>query len=143
MRDIEILLRSFAMLLQGSNYSSSMVLFLNRFSKTAKSYSTEEVQSFERLFDSFIDVTADLPDNTFFGNTGKFSITLFEALFAAIAASMLPNPSAKAAKLLTSDVERLKNDPAFSQFSLAQSTNKGNVDGRLDRARQLLCPAGG
>ena len=54
MKDIEILLRGFAMLVDGANYKPSMVRFLNRFSTKCRKQDAEENAYLEILFMSFL-----------------------------------------------------------------------------------------
>lgn len=53
MKDIEIILRGFAMLIDGNNYKPSMIKFLNKFSYLAKSFPVENINYLEKLFISF------------------------------------------------------------------------------------------
>ena len=58
MKDIEILLRGFAMLVDSDNYAPSMVRFLNLFSKNCMNSSAERNEYLERLFGSFLHACA-------------------------------------------------------------------------------------
>lgn len=141
MRDIEIVLRGFAMLLEGEKYGSSMARFLNKFSKDSKSYTEATVATLEGLFQSFLNACADLPARAFFSVSGKFSVTLFEAVFAAACAPALR--SGEPVRLLSPhEVNAVRTDEEFLRFSQVQSNKKANVTGRLLRAQQLLGVAG-
>jgi hypothetical protein len=54
MKDVEILLRGFAMLIDGENYAPSMVKFLNQFSRKCRTQTTEKIQVLSDLLDSFL-----------------------------------------------------------------------------------------
>lgn len=82
-RDVEIILRGFAMLVEGDSYKPSMVKFLNNFSNNSKKLTQEKVNYLENLFDSFLEATVDLPEKVFFGSSGRFATLFFEAVFAA------------------------------------------------------------
>lgn len=138
MRDIEILLRGFAMLLEGEKYGSSMAKFLNRFSKTAKSYTTETVARLEALFRSFLDGTADVPPRAFYSQSGKFSVTTYEAVFAALVQTAFAIGAMTAPALTPEAIATLRSDAEFAKYSQSQSNRKANVAGRLGRARELL-----
>ena len=49
-KDVEIILRSFALLCDGENYSGSMNGFINRFAKKAMNYSTSEIEYFATVY---------------------------------------------------------------------------------------------
>ncbi len=138
MRDVEILLRGFAMLLEGDKYGSSMAKFLNRFSKSAKAFTPETVERLEALFHSFLGSSADLPARAFFSQSGKFSVTTYEAVFAALATDGLAAGVVTAPPLPPEKFATLRADAQFAQFSQSQSNRKANVAGRLARARELL-----
>ena len=84
-RDVEILLRSFAMLVEGDEYKPSMVKFLNRFSNNSKKLSEDKINYLKELFYSFLESSNGLPDKIFFSNRGRFATLFFEAVFAAVA----------------------------------------------------------
>jgi uncharacterized protein with ParB-like and HNH nuclease domain len=138
MRDIEILLRGFAMLLEGDKYGSSMARFLNRFSKNAKAFTDGTVKRLETVFNSFLEATAPLPSRAFFSASGKFSLTTFEAIFAAVCGEALKNGSLNVGRLNPSVVASFRSDSEFAKFSQAQSNRKANVAGRLRRAKELI-----
>lgn len=49
-RDVEVLLRSYALLYDGQLYSGSMIRFLNRFSKEAQEFDREKIEQSKKLF---------------------------------------------------------------------------------------------
>lgn len=138
MRDVEVLLRGFAMLVDGQAYKSSMAQFLNQFSKSAKAFAGDRVDHLESLALSFLSATLGLREGAFLGKSGKFMVTLFEAVFAAACGGALGSASATVAPLEDGHLDRLKADEPFVRFSQAQSNKKANVDGRLARARAVL-----
>jgi uncharacterized protein with ParB-like and HNH nuclease domain len=138
MRDIEILLRSFAVLLEGATYNPSMTKFLNRFSKTAKTMKPEKIAFLEKLFDSFIRSSDALTRSSFVGKSGKFSLPVFEAVFAAIGATPLANHNTTIPNISPEAVGKLREDEEFLAVSQQATTNKTNVRARLKRARELL-----
>ena len=73
MKDVEILLRGFAMLISEDTYRPSMVRFLNLFSQQAKSFDEDRLQQFRRLLESFLDSCQNLPSDAFHSTQGRFS----------------------------------------------------------------------
>ena len=138
MRDIEILLRIFAMLYEVDNYSSSMAKFLNFFSKKAKTFSLEQNTFSQDIFTSFINATKSIPENSFINKTGKFSITILESVFAATCEKAFKANSTIIGNIELDTLDKLRLDAKFLDYSQAQSTNKSNVDGRLARAKEIL-----
>ncbi|WP_373800176.1 DUF262 domain-containing protein, partial [Neisseria dentiae] len=61
MKDIEILLRSFAMLIDGDKYKPSMIKFLNQFSKKCENHKESQNDYLESLFKSFLSACENLP----------------------------------------------------------------------------------
>jgi uncharacterized protein with ParB-like and HNH nuclease domain len=57
MKDIEILLRGFALLIDARDYAPSMVKFLNQFSRKVQKHTDEQNQYLSRLFASFIETS--------------------------------------------------------------------------------------
>jgi uncharacterized protein with ParB-like and HNH nuclease domain len=141
MKDIEALLRSFALLSENRDYRSPMVRFLDRYSKSAKSFTTDIVIYYEELFRSFIDATSALPRDVFQGESNRFNISLFEATFTAVCEDALRQGVLVAEQLNPSAVSALSEDEQFLVASQVGTTNSGNVQTRLTRARALLKPA--
>lgn len=82
MKDVEILLRGFAMLVEGQTYAPSMVSFLNQFSRKCRGQSNERNQYLSNLFQSFLDACAHLREDAFFSKkTKRFNVALYEAAF--------------------------------------------------------------
>lgn len=139
MRDIEILLRGFAMLINGESYKPSMASFLNKFSEDSKSFSPDKITYLKKLFDSFLNQCSNLPNNAFLSQTGRFSISIYEAVFTVVCSEAYRNENFVNVKFV--DPEKLailKKDPEFSDASQYQTTSKENVELRLKRAKEIL-----
>jgi uncharacterized protein with ParB-like and HNH nuclease domain len=138
MKDIETILRGFCLLLFGSEYRPSMTRFLNDSSKRLQKFSTERVAYFEKLFISFLDACSDLPPKPFHGKSGAFTISIFDAVFAAVCRGALARQEVVAHKLNAVSLSQLKADPEFVEASQSRTAGKGNVRTRLDKATSLL-----
>lgn len=140
MRDIEILLRGFAMLTSWRDYRSSMVSFLNNFSRKSKRLGGEPLSYLERLFNSFLESCSNLPERAFYlRTTNKFNISMFEAVFFAQCDDAFNQNQMVEKKLDYTKLESLKSDPEFLDAIQSQTTSKENVKKRLRRAVNILC----
>ncbi|MDM8523386.1 DUF262 domain-containing protein [Desulfococcaceae bacterium HSG8] len=137
MKDIEILLRGFAMLVEGESYKPSMVKFLNNFSQNCKAFTQENNSYLKSLFHSFVESCSDLPEGSF-SKKGKFNISLYESVFAAICGKVLPSRSQIRIKIDPIKLKALREDTQFISSSKSSTTSKANVKKRLERARLLL-----
>ena len=138
MKDVEILLRGFAMLIAGDTYRPSMVKFLNRFSQTAKSFSEDDLQVFRKLLDSFLDSCSDLPGDTFHSTPGRFSPMVFEAVFVAVCAGPYKAGNNIRGKINAASLNVLKNDIEFVDASQRKTADTDNVRTRLEQAKHIL-----
>lgn len=139
MKDVEILLRGFAMLMAGAEYRPSMSKFLNRFSRKTQGNAVELNTYLETLFASFIDACGPLPEDAFFSSrTSRFSIALYEAVFTVLCEAPLARKSGVKATPKPQAIRALDADPAFVEASEKASADKVNVDRRLERARAIL-----
>jgi len=138
-KDIEILLRGFAMLINGDNYTPSLTRFLNQFSKRSKANDTSQNSYLEQLFESFLAAIRELPNDIFINKRNRrFNLALFEAVFAA---SCLPAFQARTTNidmLNTDKIQALDNDQAFLDAALKATTQTTNVRTRLQRAREII-----
>ena len=139
MKDIEILLRGFAMLVDRANYRPSMVRFLNQFSRKCKANDTEKNEYLELLFDSFLDACSDLPDDAFLNRRNKrFNIALYEATFAATLKSAFAEKRVARGALDAAKLHALEADGDFSAAALQATTRTSNVQQRLSRAEAIV-----
>lgn len=135
MRDIEVLLRGVAMWQKGDEYAPSMVRFLNMYSKEAQAFQQDQAREVEQTLNWFLAATENVPRTPFLTPQGRFSVPLFESVFAA--ASQLRDGRADWT-LETSTIESIKSNEEFLTFSQEQTTNTSNVKGRLRVAKGFL-----
>lgn len=138
MKDIEILLRGYALLINHVSYKPTMARFLNGFSKQAKAFTPDALIFFKELFVKFVELVISI-DEKIFLKTGKFNITLFEAIFVAICKNAFAEKDKN--KIVTIDAQKiqtLKEDVEFSNASQDNVAGKANVDKRISRALEIL-----
>ncbi len=139
MKDIEILLRGFAMLMDGAHYAPSMVSFLNRFSQECRKNSAEKNDYLERLFRSFLRGCARLPDDVFLNKqNNRFNIALYEAVFAGSGKRAIAESRLIEGMLDAGRIRDLETDKEFSSAALERTTNTANVAKRLSRAEVIV-----
>jgi hypothetical protein len=144
MKDIEVLLRSFAILLDNGDYKSPMVRFLDNFSKKAKSYDENKVSYYEDLFLSFISALSESPADVFRGDSKRFNISLSESVFTAVCEEPVQANGLVKRRVDGDKVAMLAADPEFMEASEVGTTNRSNVVTRLQRARTFFdAPAPG
>jgi hypothetical protein len=139
MKDVEVLLRGFAFLIDRHNYAPSMVKFLNQFSRKARSYNETQNKFLSDLLVSFIGACADLSDNAFLNKkSGRFNVALYEATFAAVCSKAFSENRMLSEKLSPDRLANLESDKAFLDAMIEGTTQTKNVKARLDRASQIL-----
>lgn len=138
LRDVEILLRGFAMLVSEAAYRPSMIKFLNEFSLNAKSFDANEIKQLRDLLISFLDSCQNLPHQVFQNANGSFSPTIFESVFVAVCSEPFSRRRNVSGKINLSSVNRLKEDDEFRSATQNQTTGQSNVHKRLELARSIL-----
>ena len=138
MKDVEILLRGFAMLVGGDNYKPSMVKFLNNFSIDATLFLEQDVKHLENLFDSFLNSCQNLNERAFTGKTNRINISIYEAVFTAVCGASYDERSLNVPPITKEQLNVLKNDEEFRNATLSMTTSKTNVETRLRRAREII-----
>lgn len=138
-RDVEILLRVFALLLDLKSYKPSMVKFLNQFSKKCRQHSPEDNAYLESLFDKFVDITAGL-DPTVFVNprSRRLNVALFESVFYACCSTAVRNKVLDVIEPTADTIKGILADDIWVQASTEATTDTSNVRKRLSRAEELL-----
>jgi len=139
MKDIEVLLRGFAMLIDGSNYKPSMIKFLNGFSKRCEDNGPQDNEYLQSLFDSFMNATSNLSSGTFINRkNNRFNIALYEAVFTATCKEAYDNRDTVRSAILSEQVEELRRNETFNAATLNATTQTGNVQTRLAIAADLI-----
>lgn len=139
MKDVEILLRGYAMLIDSENYAPSMVKFLNQFSRKCRANKPEQNTYLSQLFDSFLAACTDLPRDGFLNKkNGRFNVGLYEAAFAAVCKKAFVEKRPVAGKVSIERLRQLEEDPGFMTAMLEGTTQTKNVKTRLDRAGAIV-----
>lgn len=136
-RDVEVLLRSYALLYDGTLYSGSMIRFLNRFSKEAQSFDKEKIEQSKKIFFDFINICADIDKKHFLTKTGSFNVSLFDAVFVTIAERILSDGVDKAA-ITQNAFNALREDEKFKTAITHSTSHVESVKTRLHLARKYL-----
>lgn len=137
-RDVEIILRSFALLCDGENYSGSMNGFINRFAKKAMNYSTSEIEYFENLFTSFLESCSEISRETFATKKGEFNGALFDSVFVATVDRYYKEKSLVGGKTQPDKINSLKKDVEFEEAITHSTSHTKMVKKRLEKAREYL-----
>lgn len=136
-RDVEILLRSFALLYDHESYTGSMVQFLNRFSKKAQKYSDVETDKSKELFQDFLTVCKPIDNKFFLSQTGSFNVSLFDAVFVVVA-EKIRSSGIEAAYVSEESFESLKDDSRFKAAITHSTSHVDSVNTRLQLAKKHL-----
>lgn len=136
-RDVEVLLRSYALLYDGALYSGSMIRFLNRFSKEAQSFDKEKIEQSKKIFFDFISVCADIDKKDFLTKTGSFNVSLFDAVFVTVAEKILAD-GIEGATITQSAFNALREDEDFRTAITHSTSHVESVKTRLRLARKYL-----
>ena len=137
MKDIEILLRGFAMLINMESYSPPLARFLDKFSHTAMSFDESRVNHLRQLFDSFLSNNKDLPNEAFFSVAGRFSPMIFESVFV-IACTEAYSKGGIVKTINPELLKKLKNDPQFNVAAQSRTTSTAHVKIRFERSSVML-----
>lgn len=139
MKDVEILMRGLAMLVDGADYSPSMTKFLNRFSNKCKAHSKEQNDYLEQLLTSFLTACEGLPEDIFVSSRAKrFNIALYEAVFTGACHTIFPNRELLANCVSADQIRALSRDTTFIEASQKGTTQTSNVQKRLQRASAIF-----
>ena len=139
LKDIEVLLRGFAMLVNGEAYAPSMLRFLNRFSKKCRTHNREQNEYLKELFGSFLGACRELPDDAFLNrHDHRFNIMLYEAVFTAVCGQAFIERRPVTGSLLVDRVSALKMDGDFASAATFNTTSTANVRTRMSRSREIV-----
>ena len=113
MKDVEFILRAFAILESNDSYSRPMTGYLDRFSNKMKEISTERVDYLNKLFKTFLEKTKSFPEEIFKTKNNRFSVMLFESVFYAVCKDAFNRSDISIHKIEAEQIEILKVDADF------------------------------
>lgn len=134
MRDVELLLRSIALLTLDDKYRPPMTGFLDTSSsELKKKLSGADLAFLEKLMKSFFLAISKLPEGKFLSEgSGRFSIALFEAvLFGATKELWGKKQDWNVPEIEVAKVDAIANDEDFIKYLQEGTTKQLNVSGRL------------
>lgn len=137
-KDLEILVRAFAMLYSNKNYKASMTGFLNSFSKKASTFNTEEISYLKALFMSFLDSCILLSKEDFSAASGKFNISLFESVFVAACSADFEKKETIKKIIDKKSVISFKEDEQFIKATQDSIASKKSVTSRIKIAKTII-----
>ena len=137
-KDIEVLLRAFALLVYHDNYGGSMNAFINRFAKETMKYSEDEINYFKNLFDSFLQKCSGVDAKAFSTKNGQFNVALFDGVFVAISEEAYKNKRFINIGLSPSKMSALKDDKEFEDAITHSTSHTNAVRLRVEKAREYL-----
>jgi uncharacterized protein with ParB-like and HNH nuclease domain len=139
MKDVEVLLRGFALLIDSENYSPSMVRFLNQFSRMCRGLSPEKIKYLSDLLDSFFLACANLPEEAFLNKKNRrFNVALYECAFASICSTAFREERLLKGAISQANLAQLEEDQEFLDAMLEGTTQTKNVKNRVKRAKAIL-----
>lgn len=138
-KDIEILLRVFAMLWYSNDYKPSMTRFLNLSSRRFKTFKDQDINYCHDLFVSFLDACEHLDNKSFVSRLGtRFNISTFEAVFVAFANEPFSARELITEKVSAEKLEELKANVDFIGATQTSTASSSNVTLRQRKAKELL-----
>jgi Protein of unknown function DUF262 len=138
-KDIEILLRVFAMLWYSNDYKPSMTRFLNLSSRRFKIFKDQDICYCHDLFVSFLDACEHLDNKSFVSRLGtRFNISTFEAVFVAFANGPFSARELITEKVSAEKLEELKANVDFIGATQTSTASSSNVTLRQKKAKELL-----
>lgn len=140
MKEVEILLRGFAMLIDRENYKPSMTKFLNVFSFKAKENNDEENKLLENIFNYFILHINSLGDSKiFWTSNNRFNISVYEAVFTTLCENAYKEKDAsKISHTEKEKIDSLKKDEEFIKAYSQRTTSVDNTQKRSEIAKRIL-----
>ena len=142
-KDIEALLRVFALLSDFETYSGSMSAFINRFAKKSMSFLDADISHYEALFLAFLKACKNIPKTAFETKRGQFNIALFDSVFVAFSKVYYKNSEFIEGTLTISEFElqklkQLKSDEEFIEAITHSTSHTSMVKARINKAIEIL-----
>ena len=138
-KDVEILLRAFALVADNASYTEPMSGFLNHFARKSRGMTAAKLNYMEELFGAFFESAAGLTAANFaVERSGRFNIMIFEAVFWAACEDAFTGGTLDVPRIRPEAVEALKADEDFIAASRQGVGRAVFVRQRHQRASAIL-----
>ncbi|MCH5161872.1 MAG: DUF262 domain-containing protein [Clostridiales bacterium] len=137
-KDVEIILRGYALLVHHDKYKSPMNKFLNSFSRESTCFEEETVTYFNRLFIAFLNTCKALNPSAFLTKSGKFSISVFDSIFVAMCDNAFKNKNLEVATITNDKIEAIKSNSDFIKSTQESVASVASVTTRIRVAKEIL-----
>jgi hypothetical protein len=137
MKDIELILRFFALLYKGRKYESPMKVFLNKFMGHHRHLKHIQGEEFEETFEKAIETAANGIGHDVFKLERQMNASLFDAVMVGIARRLKKGPIKDYAKMKQSYHGLLENEQ-FRDAILSATANESKVLRRLRLATKAF-----
>lgn len=137
-KDVEIIIRSFAMLCSYDKYYAPMSKFINAFSKRASAFQATDIEYMKNLFLSFLTSCIHIKQDKFATKSGQFRISLFESIFVAACSDAFSNRILLDKRLDSKSIDILREDRQLIDATQGSVASRNNVLVRIGRAKELV-----
>lgn len=161
LKDIELILRFFAMLIGGAKethhkypntsqilYQNSVLSFLNNFANFSKQFDDAQLENFALIWKVFMEAIENIDISTF-SNTlednpkiKKISIPVFESIFYGLFRNKIGEERLEHFQISEEIIKELKDETGFLEACNDKTTAKTNVNNRLDISYQFFTRKG-
>ncbi len=126
MRDIEMILRFFALYEHWETYTKPMKDFMSNYMKQRKDITSSQRQDFKLLFESIIDKLHSEIGTGAFRLKSAINVAMFDSIMVSLASVGIDN-----VKDLKSSFSKLKGNEAYLKYISDSTTDSENVTGRI------------
>lgn len=137
MKDVEALVRAFAMYEMYEEYKAPMSVFLNLFSERAKLFDEGKIEKLTVIFQEFWRACESLDRNSFKNDKRKFVISHFDAVFVAVC-KQIEAQGLNGRRLDPQSLTALKEDSAFFAASQQRTADPAHVRTRIRKAQEYI-----
>ena len=140
LRDIEMILRFFALFYDSGKYKNPMKNFLNKFMEKRKNIPAYEQQQYEQLFcDTIVFIEKNIGERAFCGRGKKPSAAIVDSLMYGVAKRITSVTSDMSRQEIEDVVNKMLDNPKYQEAVSKRTSNPDNVKQRLDMSEQYLC----
>ena len=137
-KDVEFILRMFAVLCNNKHYTGSMNIFINKFAKQAMSFDSDKIDYLYNLFLNFLEMCKNLPREVFTTKKGELNIALFECIFTVVCEDSYKKEDLFVKEIDASRIIALKSDKEFEEAITHSTAHTKSFNIRLSKAKEYL-----
>jgi hypothetical protein len=137
-KDVETILRFFALYENFENYKAPMPSFLDKYMEANRNIDEEKKKELEQIFERVTSLLLDACGPSLFKTSGTLLLSKYDAVTVGFAKALSAGVTFESSEIINSKIEQLLADEGYIDSTIEFINDTGNVKGRIIAAIKIF-----